>query len=74
MKKKFRRNITGGVFSGKTAEDIQDRIFQKMSADRKLEIASHLWLLAKELDSDKIDFRYGINRPKTPPCKNRRNP
>jgi len=66
--------MIGRGFSRKTAEDIQDRIFQKMSADRKLEIASHLWLLAKELDSDKIDFRYGINRPKASPYKSRRNP
>ncbi len=66
--------MVGSGFSGKTAEDIQDGIFQKMSADRKLEIASYLWLLAKELDSDKIDFRYGVNRPKAPPYKSRQNP
>ena len=47
-----------------SAQDIQDGIFQKMSADKKLEIAAKLWLLAKALDADKIDFRvHGRNRP-----------
>lgn len=46
----------------KSAQDIQDEIFRKMSADQKLELAAQLWLLAKELDSNKIN--YGINRPK----------
>ena len=46
-----------------SAQDIQDGIFQKMSADKKLEIAAKLWLLAKALDPDKIDFRHhGRNR------------
>lgn len=35
--------------AGKTAQDIQDGIFKKMSADRKLEISSRMWLFAKEL-------------------------
>ena len=47
-----------------SAQDTQDDIFQKMSADKKLEIAAKLWLLAKALDADKIDFRiHGRNRP-----------
>ena len=46
-----------------SAQDIQDEIFQKMSADKKLDIAAKLWLLAKALDTDKIDFRtHGRNR------------
>lgn len=45
----------------KSAQDIQDDIFRKMSADRKVEIGSQLWLLAKELDEHKID--YGKQRP-----------
>ena len=46
------------------AQNIQDGIFQKMSADKKLEIAAGLWLLAKALNADKIDFRvHGRNRP-----------
>ena len=49
----------------KSAQDLQDDIFRKMSADRKLEVAAGLWRLAKDLDSDKIDFRprsISINR------------
>lgn len=41
----------------RSAQDSQDRIFQRMSADKKLEIAAKLWLLAKALNADKIDFR-----------------
>ena len=50
--------------SFQSAQDIQDDIFRKMSADKKLEIAARLWLLAKALNPDKIDFRiHGGNRP-----------
>jgi len=48
-------------FMGKSAQDIQDDIFRRMSADRRIEVASQLWRLAKELDHEKIDYR--INRP-----------
>ena len=41
----------------KTAQEIQDDIFRKMSANRKIKLGSDLWRLAKSLDSDKIDFR-----------------
>lgn len=41
----------------KTAQQIQDDIFRKMSADRKIKLGSEMWRLAKSLDSDKIDFR-----------------
>ena len=48
----------------KSAQDIQDDVFRKMSADKKLKIAAGLWLLAKAIDPDKIDFRiHGGNRP-----------
>ena len=51
-------------FRGKTAQEIQDEIFRKMSADKKLEVAAKLWMLARELDKDKVDFRkHGRNRP-----------
>lgn len=40
-----------------SAQDRQDQIFQHMSADKKLEVAAKLWLLAKALNADKIDFR-----------------
>ena len=39
------------------AQDMQDDIFRRMSADKKLEVAAKLWLLAKALDPKKIDFR-----------------
>ena len=52
----------------KSAQDIQDGIFQQMSADKKLEIAAVLWLLAKALNPNKIDFRiHGGNRPAASP-------
>jgi len=54
MKRKYPKN--------KTAQEIQDDIFKKMSADRKIEIGSLLWRLGKSLDSDKIN--YAIRRPK----------
>ena len=53
----------------KTAQDIQDEIFRKMTADRKIRLGSQLWLLAKELTKEK-DF-YGNNRPKTAVGKGR---
>jgi len=40
----------------KTAQEIQDRIFKNMSADRKIEIGSQLWKLAKDIVGDKISF------------------
>lgn len=54
----------------KSIQDKQDDIFRKMSADRKIEIASQLWSLAKELDGNKIN--YGTNRPKTSSGKSNR--
>ena len=41
----------------KSAQEIQDQIFLSMTADKKLEVAAKLWLLAKALDPQKIDFR-----------------
>lgn len=46
-----------GIKKRKTAQEIQDEIFRRMSADKKLEAAAKLWLFAKSLDADKIDFR-----------------
>ncbi len=43
----------------KTAQDIQDDIFRKMSADKRLEVWVGLWRLAKDLTGDKII--YGTN-------------
>jgi hypothetical protein len=44
-------------------QDRQDDIFRKMSADRKIEVGSQLWRLAKDLVGDKM--HYGRNRSKT---------
>ena len=49
--------------STKTAQEIQDEIFKKMSADEKIKLGADLWKLAKELDRNKID--YGTKRSKT---------
>ena len=57
------RHNGGGIGAGQVAQDIQDEIFRKMPADRKIELGSRLWLLAKELTKEK-SF-YGNNRPKT---------
>jgi hypothetical protein len=47
-------------YKGISAQDIQDDIFRNMSADKKIEIGSQLWLLAKDIVGDKI--KYGANR------------
>lgn len=57
------------VIKTKSAQDIQDDIFRKMSADEKIACASDLWRLAQELDAKKIDFR--INRPAASPRESR---
>lgn len=51
-------------FKQKSAQDIQDEIFRKMSADKKIELASKLWLLGKELTGNN-KINYGRNRSKT---------
>ena len=56
-------------FKGKSAQDTQDEIFRRMSADRRIEVASQLWRLAKELDHEKIDYR--ISRPSATARKSR---
>jgi len=47
----------------KTGQEKQDEIFQKMSAERKLEIGAQLWQLAKIIAKDKIN--HGTRRSKT---------
>lgn len=44
----------------KTAQQIQDEIFKKMSANQKIRLGSSFWKLAKSIDSNKIDFRQKI--------------
>lgn len=46
----------------KTAQEIQDRIFKNMSADKKIEIGSLLWKLGKDIVGNKIN--YASRRPK----------
>ncbi len=44
----------------KTAQERQDEIFRKMSAEKRIEVGAKLWLLAKSLVGDKIN--YGTKR------------
>jgi len=46
----------------RSAQEMQDDIFRKMSADKKVELGSAFWRLAKDLVGNKIN--YGTNRPK----------
>ncbi len=45
----------------KTAQEIQDDIFRKMSADERIKVGSQLWRLAKELVGKKVS--YATQRP-----------
>lgn len=45
----------------KTAQELQDEIFRKMSADQRLDLGVKLWKLGKALAPEK--FAYGIRRP-----------
>ncbi len=40
----------------KTAQERQDDIFRKMSADQKLTVGAQLWRLAKDIVGDKINY------------------
>ncbi len=65
---KNKRKKSAQDISVRQAQDKQDDIFRKMSADKKLEIAAGLWLLAKELNPNNI--RYGeANRSSAPSYK-----
>ncbi len=55
----------------KTAQEIQDEIFQKMSPDKKVLVGSQLWRLAKTLAGEKI--KYGTNGSKTSSGWHRKN-
>ncbi len=52
----------------KTAQQIQDDIFRKMSANRRIKLGSSMWRFAKSLDSKKIDYR--VNGSTTSTGKN----
>jgi len=40
----------------KSAQEMQDEIFRKMTVDQKLELAVGLWRLGRELSADKINY------------------
>ena len=50
MKEKFKENMVGSGFSGKTAEDIQDRIFQKMSVEESIRFSGELYQFGRMLN------------------------
>lgn len=54
------------------AQEAQDNIFKKMSANRKIKLGSDFWKLAKELIGNKIykdyEVNYGRNGSQTSPC------
>ncbi|QQG42702.1 MAG: hypothetical protein HYW15_00545 [Candidatus Giovannonibacteria bacterium] len=56
-----KRNII--IAEKKSAQDRQDDIFRKMSADKKVELGSAFWRLAKDLVGNKIS--HGTNRSET---------
>ncbi len=53
----------------KTAQDIQDDVFRRMSADERFEVWVGLWRLAKDLAGDKIT--YGTNGSQSASGKHR---
>ena len=53
----------------KTSQEVQDDIFRRMSADKKIELGSQLWQLGKDLVGDKINY----GRSQTSFNKNRRD-
>lgn len=55
-------------YKGESAQNIQDNIFRKMSADKKIKLASGFFRLAKSLNP--TAFNYGTGRVIE---KNRRN-
>src|SRR3989344_1938932 len=53
----------------KSAQEIQDDVFRRMTADERVAVAASLWRLAKELDPEKIN--YGNHRPPRSPGSDR---
>ena len=52
--------------ANKTAQDIQDDIFRKMSADQKIKLGAQLWQLAKSLANDKINYAGKRSKKRNP--------
>ena len=65
---KLKRNPPASRQERKTAQEIQDDIFRKMPADKKIKLGSEFWLFAKKLSGN--NFYYG-RRPKASFGKNR---
>tara|TARA_Y100000310_G_scaffold293859_1_gene323813 strand:+ start:85 stop:279 length:195 start_codon:yes stop_codon:yes gene_type:complete len=58
MSKNILKNkIKNNTLEAEKVQERQDNIFRNMSADRKVEIGSQLWRLAKDLVGDKISYR-----------------
>ena len=53
----------------KSAQDVQDDIFRKMTADEKSKVWAGLWILAQDLASNKT--HHGTDRPKNSSYKHR---
>lgn len=55
----------------KTAQDVQDDVFRKMSPDKRLEVWAMLWQMAKDIAGNKMV--YGTDRSKNASGEYRRN-
>lgn len=55
----------------KPSQQVQDEIFRKMTADKKLIVGSDLWKLGKELGGEKVD--YGRVRSETSTRQDRKD-
>lgn len=53
----------------KTAQEIQDDIFRRMSADKKIALGTQLWKLARAIVGNKIN--YAKNRSISPASRDR---
>lgn len=49
------------IKKNKSPQEFQDDVFRKMKDEKKIELWSNFWLLARELSGNRI---YGTNRPK----------
>lgn len=50
--------------SKESAQDIQDKIFRRMSADKKIELWSKFWRLARDLSGSKKEWFRKLGRSK----------
>lgn len=52
------------MLTPKSAEKLQDKIYQKMSLEKKIKIASQLYLLGKKIRESKIVTKEKKNKSK----------